>query len=384
MRTLRQEVRWATLVLLLCLPYMGWGQIWVQDAKGLDRGREGYAFLHLAEAPRLAALGGKAPALVHGLQPGVAVHNPALALPELHQYLQVAYTLMYAGLNYSQASYFHELPSLGMVGASVRQLWYGRFNGYDEQGQPTGSFTAYDVALALHYNQEIAQGLHVGFSLAPIISSIERYTSFALAMDIGVLYYTPNRLFAASLLCRNLGSGLKGYTPRRRELTPLELMAGVDITLAHAPLRFLITLQNLENWHLRYNPNTSYRRLFGDGKAEDHRETVWEAILGEALAHPIIGVEITPVKYVYFQLGYNHSRRMEMQLEARPFLVGFSWGIGVEYRHFQFNFSRSLYHLHGAMNHVSVGYCFARPSMKVAPPEALDDAYKENAPDETD
>ena len=90
------------------------------------------------------------------------------------------------------------------------------------------------------------------------------------------------------------------------------------------------------------------------------------------------------MKYVYFQLGYNHSRRMEMQLEARPFLVGFSWGIGVEYRHFQVNFSRSLYHLHGAMNHVSVGYCFARPSMKVAPPEALDDAYKENTPDETD
>ena len=99
MRTLRQEVRWATLVLLMCLPYVGWGQIWVRDAKGLDRGREGYAFLHLPEAPRLAALGGKAPALVHGLQPGVAVHNPALALPELHQYLQVAYTLMYAGLN---------------------------------------------------------------------------------------------------------------------------------------------------------------------------------------------------------------------------------------------------------------------------------------------
>lgn len=317
-------------------------------------GEKSFAFLNLPISPRLAALGGKAPALINLPEPSLAVYNPALASEELHMNIEAGFTLYYAGIKYNHAAYFHNLPQYGILGASMRQIWYGRFQERNEMGEHLGSFTAYDMAINMHYAFAPIESLSIGITVSPIISAIERYTAFALTADLGLLYQSTDKLFSAAILARNIGGSLKHYNPRQRERAPFELLAGVTVTLKHAPIRFIFTLQNLENWRLRHIAEESYYPVHGDGRGEAATVSLWKKIYSEALVHPLIGVEVTPSKYFYLQVGYNHKMQRDMHVEARRWISGLSYGAGLRIKRFALSYSRTHYHLHGATNHIAL------------------------------
>ncbi len=324
-------------------------------------GRHAYTFLDLPVSPRLAALGGKAPSLINSPSPSLGMHNPAAALPDIHGMAEVGFTLYYASIKYNHAAYFHHVPSIGMLGLSLRQVWYGRLTRRDALGAAQGHFTAYDQALSLHYSQTLWRGLRIGATLTPILSRIERYTSVALGMDVGLLYHSDDRFVSAGLLCRGVGASLRGYTRNAVESTPFEVLAGASLGLEYAPVRFIVTLQHLENWKSRFSSEDTRNPLEGNGRWEEESESNWQALYRELLAHPIIGMELYPSRYFYLQVAYNHKRRSEMAVEARPYLVGFSWGVGIQIKRFSFGFARAVYHVHGATNHISISYQFGRP-----------------------
>lgn len=291
---------------------------------------------------------------------GAGGYNPSQLSPALHTQAEAAFALYYAGVKYSNVAYFHLLPWGHMAGIGARQMWYGQFTRRDEFGNEEGRFSAYDFTLSLHYALPVGDYVTLGFSLTPIYSQIEQYKAFGMVLDAGVHYTSGDGLFTASLLAKNFGGTLKPYSYGHYAWAPFELLAGVSYTLEHAPLRFLFTLQHLEDWNQRFVRPDSYTDHLKDISGAKERLKLGDRIAAELLAHPIFAIELIPSRYFFLQLGYNPSRGQQMGLQGAPFIEGLSYGFGVYVRRFGLHFSRAHYHRAGATNHVSVYWRFGR------------------------
>lgn len=335
-------------------------------------GRGVFAFLDAPVSPRIAGLGGKV-ATVGAIDAcGAGVYNPAQLSPAQQAQAEAAFSLYYAGVKYSNLAYFHLLPWGHMAGISARQMWYGEFIGRDEYGLEQGRFSAYDFSLSLHYAFPLGDNVALGASITPIYSQFEKYKAFGVVLDAGLHYTSGDGLFTASLLAKNFGGTLKPYSPGHYAWAPFELLAGVSYTLENAPLRFIITLQHLENWNQRFLRAESYSDHLADISWAKHDLKLGDRIAAELLAHPIFAIEITPSRYFFLQLGYNPSRGQQLGLQGLPFIEGLSYGFGVHIRRFGLHFSRAHYLRAGATNHMSVCWRFGktrRGGMRLPSPE---------------
>jgi hypothetical protein len=129
------------------------------------------------------------------------------------------------------------------------------------------------------------------------------------------------------------------------------LQAGITQGLAHAPFRFNITFQNLERWDLTYEKTGSddFNTL-----GEEVERSGFDIFGDKLMRHLVFGVEFLFGKNFHVDLGYNYKRRQEMKVNARPGMVGFSWGFGFKVSKFHIAFGRASYHLAGGTNHFSL------------------------------
>lgn len=352
---------------------------WCCLSRGVaQRGGEStYAYLQLPVAPRIAALGGKVPGYGGEKDLSLSIANPAFAHTRLHNGVEVSGSLFFADVKYSYAAYFYSLDSTLTLGGHLRQMWYGHFVRRDERGMTDGQFSAYEMALGLHAAYQLPKGWSVGATLTPLYSSLERYWSLGLACDLAVGYADNEGLFSAGLVAQNIGGTLKTYSGRRED-APFELLAGAKIRMRYAPIVLVLTLQHLENWQRRFIRETAYNGVLANGNDPNEKPSTWQQISAELLAHPILGVEVHPSRYFFVQASYNHGRRMEMITPAQYSLEGFAWGLGVQVRRVAVRFSRAVYHLSGASNHLSVALYFSGgrdaamrpyvPSKRIDPP----------------
>jgi len=364
-----------TLVVVLCL---------VARVLGQRGGESTYAYLQLPIAPRIAALGGKVPGYGGEKDLSLSIANPAFAHIRLHNTVEVSGSLFFADVKYSYVSYFHAIDSTLTIGGHLRQMWYGNFARRDERGNMEGHFGAYEMALGLHASYQLPKGWSVGATLTPLYSSLERYWSFGLACDLAVGYSDNEGLVSAGLIAQNIGGTLKTFSGRHED-APFELLAGAKFRMRYAPLVFVFTLQHLENWQRRFMRETAYSGVLAKGSDPNDKPSTWQEVSTELLAHPIVGVEFHPSRYFFVQASYNHGRRMEMITPAQYSLEGFAWGFGVQVRRIALRFSRAVYHLSGASNHLSVAVYFSggrdaamrpyTPSKRIEPPteEVLED-----------
>ena len=322
-----------------------------QVANSQIGGRGAYSFLNLPFTPRSAALGSKVAALDEA-DAGVVLINPAHLSYDLHNHIELSYVSYFAGIQYGLVSYSRNMGKAGMFGLAIQHVNYGKFIEADATGQITGSFSGSDMALNIIYAKTFDSLVTVGINLKPIYSHLEIYKSFGICADIGISFNSRDKLFAAGLTARNIGTMLKPYTPNTRENLPFEIIASVSQKLQHAPFRFVGTFQQLQTTHLHYARPENNTTFFGDDTPNS--PSVFERIGKEAISHLIIGVEFVPIKSFYLRGGYNFQRRNELKIEQRTSFVGFSWGIGVNIKNISINYSRATYHLAGASNHFSI------------------------------
>jgi hypothetical protein len=179
----------------------------------------------------------------------------------------------------------------------------------------------------------------------PVLSQLEKYTSFGFAFDIGASWHNMSNHFSAGLVIKNAGYQITTYTSETRERLPFEIQAGISQRLAHAPFRFSLTLRHLEKFDLTYQYNKNIPA--GDKK-------VSSGFLENSLRHAILGVELIPHKNFYISAGYNYQRRRELEIESKVSTVGFSWGFGINTTFLNIEFGRATYHLAGSSNSVSL------------------------------
>jgi hypothetical protein len=202
------------------------------------------------------------------------------------------------------------------------------------------------------FSREIDSLFTIGVNLKPVLSHLERYTSFGLALDLGASYHNRSNLFTAGLVIKNIGLQLTSYAGEPKQKLPFEIQAGVSQRLAHAPFRFSLTLRHLEKYDLTHQ----YITPSSSGEQTDSESDLAENLL----RHVIIGTELIPHKNFYISAGYNYQRRSELKVDSKVSTVGLSWGFGIKTSWIDIEFGRATYHLAGSGSYISL---IVRPDM---------------------
>ena len=314
------------------------------------------SFLNLTPSAQVAALGGKMNA-VPGNDASLAFYNPALLDSTANNLLSFNFVDLFAGVRFGYVSYARTNQNFGNFAAGIYYINYGKFTEADILGIITGEFSAAEYAFNLSYSRALPwfdTTLHIGVNVKPLISVFERYTSYGLLGDIGVTYRHPNQLFTAAFVLRNIGGQLTPYSDGRREPAPFEIQLGLSQKLQHAPFRFSLVVQHLQQLRLGYNEVNENPAPGQPMVREEDLKKGFDLVLDETMRHIVFGVECYPFKGLTVRAGYNYNRRQEMKVETRPAMVGFSWGLGVNLTRISINYASSVWHLSGASNHISV------------------------------
>ena len=121
-------------------------------------GEATYQFLNLVSSPRQAALGGKVLTNVD-YDVTQALYNPATINVAMDNQLAINYTSYLGGISYGTAAYAYTIDRRTQTfHAGVTYINYGSFEGYDENGNETGTFTGNEAALSMGY------ALQIGYS----------------------------------------------------------------------------------------------------------------------------------------------------------------------------------------------------------------------------
>ena len=316
------------LVFLLCTP-LAFSQV---------GGENTYQFLNLISSPRQAALGGKV-LTNYDYDVTQGLYNPATINIEMDNQLALNYTSYLGGIGYGTAAFAHTLDRRTQTfHGGITYINYGNFDGYDEVGNSTGSFSGNEAALSLGYAFNIPwSDIYIGSNIKFITSKLEQYSSFGIAADIGAIYINEGINFNAAIVVRNIGAQLSTYAGQRESL-PLEVDFGMSQKLENMPLRWHLTMENIQTWNIaESNP----ARVITDLNGNQTEEEI--GFLKNAIRHLILGAELFPDKGFNIRIGYNFRRAEELRIVEQRNFSGLSFGIGIKMNKMRFSYSHARY-----------------------------------------
>ncbi len=303
-------------------------------------GESVYQFLNLISSPRQAALGGKA-ITNYDYDVNQPLFNPASINEEMDGRLSLNYANYLGDVSYGTAAYAYTYDKhLNTFHAGVTYVNYGKFDGRNEFGESTGEFKGSEVALSLGYAYNVPwTNLYLGANAKFISSTLESYQSFGAAADIGAVYIDDKNDINFALVTRNFGTQISTYNDEREKL-PFEVIAGISQELDNVPVRWHLTLENMQKWKVAFsNPARSEQSI--DGAPIEEKVS----FLGNAFRHVIFGAEILPQKAISFRLSYNFRRAAELKILEQRTFSGISAGFGIRFNKFRFDYSYSRYTL---------------------------------------
>lgn len=305
-------------------------------------GKSVYQFLNLVTSPRQSALGGKT-ITIYDNDVNQAHFNPATINAEMNNHLALNYGSYFGEVTYGTASYAYTYDRhLQTFQAGINYVNYGKFDGFDENGQATSQFTGSEIALSFGYAYNVPfSNLFIGANAKLISSTLESYNSIGGAIDLGAIYIDEANDVNWGLVIRNIGTQFTTYSGTKEKL-PLEIMIGVSQELENVPIRWHLTLENMQQWNISFsNPNQAETGL--DGSSSDKKVSIF----GNALRHMVFGVELFPKRSFNIRLGYNFRRAEELRILEQRNFSGISMGFGLKMNKLKFNYSYSRYTLAG-------------------------------------
>ncbi|MBQ7191579.1 MAG: type IX secretion system protein PorQ [Paludibacteraceae bacterium] len=340
-KTIFQYTVFLFISCIICLPSISlYAQVY-------GAGSSVYSFMGLPVSSRLAALGGEQVAIQDG-EITSALLNPSLLSGSTHHALSLNYSYhlkgtmggvaMY-GYNFRRSKIEKQLEEddrPNRFAIAVHYMDYGSMLYASEQGELTGGkFTAKDILIDAVYARQLGEMFSVGVGLKPVMSFYESYSSFALAADVGGHFQTRDSALHIGLTFRNIGWQLKGFYSleggQQREQLPFNIEVGLSYRVKHAPLRFSVTIHNLQRWDLKHE--------FTNQPSDTKGKVEWYDMM---FRHTVFALDIVPKsEKFYLTLSYNHRRRAEMQLKDQRSLAGFALGGGVRIKMLRFGFALS-------------------------------------------
>ena len=301
-------------------------------------GNATYQFLNLMSSPRLAALGGK---IITNVDYDVTqgLYNPATINLEMDNQLALNYANYLGDISYGTAAYAYTIDRrVQTFHAGITYVNYGSFDGYDENGNSTGTFTGNETALSFGYAFQIGfSDFYAGANIKLISSKLEQYSSLGGALDFGLIYINEYLEFNAALAIRNLGTQFTTYAGLNEPL-PFEIDLGFSQKLKNVPIRWHLTFENLQQWPIAAaNPARVNTDLIGNQTQEEI------GFLSQLIRHTLVGAELFPDRGFNIRLGYSFRRAEELRILEQRNFSGLSFGIGIKFNKLRFSYTHARY-----------------------------------------
>lgn len=279
-----------------------------------------YNYLNVTTSAHAYALGGVNLSVIDD-DINLYEQNPALLGPEVEMQAGVSYMRYLGNSNFMSARFAKSAGEHAGWSAGVSYFGYGSMKGYDQTGASTGSFNVSDMTFSGMYSHDFNDRVRGGVNIKLLYSNYEQYTAIALATDLGVNYYDPDKDLSLSATVMNLGGQIKRFDEHYDRL-PWDIRLGYTQSLKNGPFRLSITAYGLTKWHLPY-----YKiKDTADTKSELQLK---DAFMSNLFRHLVFGLEYAPSDKFYVAAGYNHRTKTDMSTYARNFLSGFSLGAGL-------------------------------------------------------
>lgn len=311
-------------------------------------GEEAFLILNTNSSARQTALGGKVLTLLDNVNQPTT--NPATINLDIDKRLAVNYTSYIGGINIGSASYAKRFNRrTNVFHTNLSYINYGSFIEADIDGNETGTFNASDLVVSIGYATRILKTrFYAGANLKYITSSIAGYTASGIAADLGLIYYHKSKPYVATLVIRNIGTQISTFTGTTEKL-PFEVALGASYRLDNVPLRWYLTLENLQKWNVAIaNPSNATTDLNGNVTNENI------SFLNNAFRHVIIGAELFPESAINLRVGYNIRRGRELQLQNLRSFGGLSFGFGLKMNKIKLNYAYSKFLLDTNINTFSL------------------------------
>ena len=274
-------------------------------------GQNTYEFMRFDISPRVGGLGGSF--VANNDDPDVIFYNPA-GIKELEKIpVSFSYVNHLLDINFASLSISKEVAGVGRFGAGIKFVNYGTFTAADEYANKTGEYSVNEIALVVGFAETIDEDFNFGVNGKFIHSSIESYSSSAIALDLGLQYIFREANLIVGFSVLNLGTQLSQYIDTKEDL-PLDLVLGVSYRLRNVPLKVFLDFHRLNKG--------------GDGFSGKFNNFS-------------IGAEFTLSRVVALRFGYENQKRKELKINDFAGLAGFNFGLGITVQGYQINYNYS-------------------------------------------
>ena len=305
--------------------------IFLCSALNAQDGSSVFNFLRIPVSSHAAALGGENISVVED-DITLAMQNPALLSCVADKTLGLNYMVYMGGVGVGSAAFSKTINDRSAWAVAAQFMGYGKFKETTPEDIEIGEFSAKDMAFMGIYNYDLSDYWSGGVTAKIIYSNYEKYSSFAIGVDLGLNYYNENSDFSFSFTAKNLGGQIVAFDDRRERL-PIDLQIGITKRLAHAPLRLSITMPLLNNW--KSSPYSA---------KEDKKDNFGKILLN----HFIVGLDFVPTDNFYVSLGYNFRRGNEMKINGSSRWAGLALGAGIGIKRIKIGASFAKYHSVGS------------------------------------
>ena len=307
-----------------------------------------FSFLNTEISSRSLAMGGDLIS-IYDNDILLAQKTPSILNADMNNELGFSFVDYFSDISLVSFNYAKNFKKIGCLSLGFISADYGNFSLTNEVGDQDLSFSASDQIINFGYARKINQKINLGFNINFLNSSYERYKSSSITSNISTTYYSSENNFNSTLLFKNIGRQLKGYTSLSEKI-PFEIQFGISKKLEHLPFRYSIVLNNLNKFDISndYSLNSFTNNESGE------IELVDESFAKTILRHIIISGELNLFNdNLYLRGGFNFQRRFNMTIDSYGGLVGFSFGVGMKVSKINLSYSRSSYHLSGQLNSFS-------------------------------
>ena len=288
-----------------------------------------YNFLRLPVSTHASALGGDNITIIED-EPTLMFHNPALLSNVSDKTIGMSYMNYMEGVHTASACFNRIVKERASWAASGQFIDYGKMKQTDEYNVESGEFSARDIAITGYFSYLLTNRIAGGVSARIIQSTLGNYNSMAVGVDLGLNYFDPERLWSVSIVAKNLGGQIKAYNEEYDRM-PTDLQIGVSKQMQNMPVRFHLTLIDLNHWGYRF------------------------------ANHVIAGVDVMPSHQTWVGIGYNFRRADEMKIASgndgeSSHSAGLSLGAGINLERFKLGISYSRYHVSSKALMLNLGY----------------------------
>lgn len=312
-------------------------------------GQSSFEYLNMANSPHVTALGGVSIANPDN-DISLALQNPAMMRPGLHNQLGLSYNSFYGDIKIMNLQYgYHSQKLNTSFFGAVQYLNYGSFLNTDDLGNINGDFHAVDYAITVGASRKYLDHWRYGAAIKWAGSALYGAKASAALLDVGVNYFDTASLVDIGIAAKNMGATVKKYIPGNpAEPLPFDLQFGISKRFKHMPLRLFATIHHLYEWDVQYNnpADNINSGLLGSTDTAAKKSN----FTNKFFRHFIFGAELSLGQRLLLTASYNVLHRQEMVIKTKPGATGFAFGLGINFNKFQIHYGRSYYYVTGAYN----------------------------------